>query len=107
LAPKNDLRVEKILLLPAGSPEEYLSFRIMTAASILERINRKPFRPFGNETIGGSWVDVDRETDVLIYERKKPVRLVVLDPNGRMYIFEPEQISAIEAKLNCCYLPFP
>ena len=70
----------------------------MTAASILERINQKPFRPFAIETIGGSWIEVDRGMDVLIYERKKPVRLVVFDPNGRMYIFEPEQISAIEAK---------
>jgi hypothetical protein len=70
----------------------------MTAASILERINQKPFRPFAIETIGASWIEVDREMDVLIYERNKPVRLVVFDPNGRMYIFEPEQISAIEAK---------
>jgi hypothetical protein len=70
----------------------------MTAARILERINQKPFRPFAVETIGGSWIDVDREADVLVYERKKPVRVVIFDPDGRMYIFEPDQISAIEAK---------
>ena len=70
----------------------------MTAARILERINQKPFRPFAVETIGRSWIDVDREADVLVYERKKPVRVVIFDPDGRMYIFEPDQISAIEAK---------
>jgi hypothetical protein len=70
----------------------------MTAASILERINQKPFRRFAVETIGRSWIDVDREADVLVYERKKPVRVLIFDPDGRMYIFEPDQISAIEAK---------
>jgi hypothetical protein len=70
----------------------------MTAESILERISQKPFRPFALETVGGTWIDVDREADILIYERKKPVRLVIFDPNGRMYVFEPEQIAAIEAK---------
>lgn len=70
----------------------------MTTNSILERINQKPFRPFALETIGGTWIDVDREADLLIYERKKPVRLVIFDPNGRMYVFEPEQISALEVK---------
>ena len=70
----------------------------MTASNILERISQKPFRPFALETIGGTCIDVDREADLLIYERKKPVRLVIFDPNGRMYVFEPDQISAIEIK---------
>jgi hypothetical protein len=98
LAPKNDLQLEKSSSCPPVLRRSIFLSEIMTAASILERINQKLFRPFAIETIGGSWIDVDRETDVLIYERKKPVRLVVFDPNGRMYIFEPEQISAIEAK---------
>jgi hypothetical protein len=70
----------------------------MTASNLLERINQKPFRPFALETIGGTWIDVDREADVLIYERNKPVRVVIFDPNGRMYVLEPEQISALEVK---------
>ena len=70
----------------------------MTASDILERISQKPFRPFALETIGGTWIDVDREADLLIYERKKPIRLVIFDPNGRMYVLEPDQISAIEIK---------
>ena len=70
----------------------------MTASNILERISQKPFRPFALETIGGTWIDVDREADLLIYERKKPIRLVIFDPNGRMYVLEPDQISAIEIK---------
>jgi hypothetical protein len=70
----------------------------MTASNLLERINQKPFRPFAIETVGGTWIDVDREADVLIYDRKKPIRIVIFDPSGRMYVFEPEQISALEVK---------
>jgi hypothetical protein len=70
----------------------------VSASNILERISEKPFRPFALETIAGTWIDVDREADLLIYERKKPIRLVIFDPNGRMYVFEPDQISAIEIK---------
>ena len=70
----------------------------MTASNLLERINQKPFRPFAIETVGGTWIDVDREADVLIYDRKKPIRIVIIDPSGRMYVFEPEQISALEVK---------
>ena len=64
----------------------------MTASNLLERINQKPFRPFAIETVGGTWIDVDREADLLIYDRKKPIRIVIFDPSGRMYVFEPEQI---------------
>ena len=70
----------------------------MTASNLLERINQKPFRPFAIETVGGTWIDVDREADLLIYDRKKPIRIVIFDPSGRMYVFEPEQISALEVK---------
>ena len=70
----------------------------MNAITILERIRQKPFRPFALETTGGSWIDVDREADILIYERKTPVRVIIFDPNGRMYVFEPDQISALEVK---------
>ena len=70
----------------------------MTTSNILERVKQKPFRPFALETVGGSWIDVDREQDVFVYERKNPVRVVIFDINGRMYLLEPDQISAIEAK---------
>ena len=70
----------------------------MTDSNLLERINQKPFRPFAIETVGGTWIDVDREADLLIYDRKKPIRIVIFDPSGRMYVFEPEQISALEVK---------
>lgn len=70
----------------------------MTADNILERVNPKPFRPFSLETVGGTWIDVDREQDVLVYERKNPIRMVIFDINGRMYVLEPDQISAIDVK---------
>ena len=70
----------------------------MTATNILERVNQKPFRPFALETVGGSWIDIDREQDVLIYDRRNPVRVIVFDISGKMYVLEPDQIAAIEAK---------
>jgi hypothetical protein len=70
----------------------------MTANSILERLSQKPFRSFALETIGGTWIEVDRDADILVYERKKPIRIVIFDIGGRMYVFEPEQISALEIK---------
>lgn len=70
----------------------------MTANTILERLAQKPFRPFALETIGGTWIEVDREADILVYERKKPVRVVIFDAGGRMYVFEPEQISGLEIR---------
>jgi len=36
--------------------------------------------------------------DVLVYERNKPIRVVIFSPNGKIYVFEPEQISALELK---------
>ena len=71
----------------------------MTADSLLERIGQTPFRPFAVETAGGTWINVDRESDVLLYNRfQKPIRIVIFDSNGRLYILEPEQIATIEVK---------
>ena len=71
----------------------------MTADSLLERIGQTPFRPFAVETTGGTWINVDRESDVLLYNRfQKPIRIVIFDSNGRLYILEPEQIATIEVK---------
>jgi hypothetical protein len=77
----------------------YLLFEIsMTAESILERINQKPFRPIALETVGGTWIEIEREADIFIYDRMKTTSVVVFDPEGRKFIFEPEQISAIEPR---------
>jgi hypothetical protein len=70
----------------------------MNVEAINERIRQKPFRPFAVETIGGSWIEVDREGDVLIYDRFLPSRIVLFTSTGVMYILEPAQISAIEAR---------
>jgi hypothetical protein len=71
----------------------------MTAQIVNERLRQVPFRPFDIETEGGTWIDIDREADVLIYDRFKPVRIVFFDSHtGRMFILEPEQISTIESK---------
>jgi len=63
-------------------------------ARITERANQRPFRPFAVETISGSWIDVQREEDILV----RGQRIVIFDPSARMYILGPEQIGAIEAR---------
>ena len=71
----------------------------MNPQIVNERLRQVPFRPFAVETTGGTWIDVDREADVLIYDRKPPVRIILFDSlTGRLYIVSPEQISAIESK---------
>jgi len=69
----------------------------MTAESILERISQKPFRPIVLETVGGTWIEIEREADIFIYDRMKTTSVVVFNPEGRKFTFEPEQISAIQA----------
>lgn len=71
----------------------------MTAKTVKEIFNQKPFRPLAIETVGGSWIRVESEEDVLIYTRdlNRP-RVVVFDEMGSLYILEPEQISAIAAR---------
>jgi hypothetical protein len=63
-------------------------------ARITERATQRPFRPFSIETIGGSWIDVNTEADILV----RGQRIVIFDKNSRMYILGPEQISAIEGR---------
>ena len=48
------------------------------------------------ETVDGTWIEIEREADIFIYDRMKTTS--VLDPEGTQFIFEPEQISAIEAR---------
>ena len=69
----------------------------MKLSDIKERLDQRPFRPFAIETIGGYWIDVDKESSVLISERR-PDLVVVFDPNGRLYILGVDQISALEGK---------
>ncbi len=70
----------------------------MTAESIIERIYRKPFQPITLQTFGGMCVDVDRETDIFIYDCTKASCVVVFDPEGKKLIFGPQQISTIEVR---------
>lgn len=71
----------------------------MTTNTIIERATQKPFRPFAVETVGGTWIEVDHENDISVYNRVLGrARVVVFDASGRLYILEPEQISSIEAK---------
>ena len=70
----------------------------MTAESILERMNQKPFRAIALETVGGTRIEIDRAEDIFIYDRTKTTYVVLFDPEGRKFIYEPDQITAIEAR---------
>jgi hypothetical protein len=70
----------------------------MTAESILERINRKPFQPLALETVGGTWIEVNRAEDIFVYDRVKATCVVLFDSAGKKFVYEPEQITAIQAR---------
>jgi hypothetical protein len=70
----------------------------MTPESILERINQKPFGPIALETIDGTRIEIGRAEDIFIYDRVKTTCVVIFDPEGRKFIYEPDQITAIEAR---------
>jgi hypothetical protein len=70
----------------------------MTVESILERIKQKPFRPIALETVDKTWIKVDREADIFIYDHMEAPCVVIFDPKGRKFVFAPEQISSIEAR---------
>jgi hypothetical protein len=71
----------------------------VNANLILQQLRQEPFRALALETVGGTWIDIDRQADVLIYDRRPPVRIVLFDSaTGRMYVLEPEQVSALEVK---------
>jgi hypothetical protein len=70
----------------------------MTAESILERINQRPFRPISLETVSGRWIEINRAERIFIYDRINTTCVVLFDPEGRKFIYEPEQITAIEAR---------
>jgi chorismate-pyruvate lyase len=70
----------------------------MNTEIVTERLRQKPFRPFAIETVGGSWIDVEREEDLMVADRTPPVRIVLFSNNGRLWILGPEQIATIESR---------
>jgi hypothetical protein len=38
----------------------------MKLSDIEERAEQKPFRPFALETTGGSWIDVEKQSDIFL-----------------------------------------
>jgi hypothetical protein len=69
----------------------------MKLADIKERADQVPFRPFALETIGGSWIQVEEPSDIMLNPRR-PDLVVVFNENGRMYILGVEQIASVEGK---------
>jgi hypothetical protein len=69
----------------------------MKLVDIQARAEQKPFRPFAVETTGGSWIDVEKQSDILLPERRPDI-VVIFDRSGRMYILDINEISAVEAR---------
>ena len=63
----------------------------------LEKIRQKPFRHIALETVDKTWIKVDREADIFIYDRMETTCVVIFDSKRRKFVFAPQQISAIEA----------
>jgi hypothetical protein len=76
----------------------HLNRRAATPAFALRFDCKRQFRPIALETVGGTWIEIEHEADIFIYDRMKTTSVVAFDPEGRKFIFEPEQISAIEPR---------
>jgi hypothetical protein len=70
----------------------------MTAESILEQISQNPFRPIAVKTIGGNRIEIDNAEDIFIYDRMNTTCVVLFDPACRKFVYELEQIAAIEVR---------
>jgi len=70
----------------------------VTVENILERINQRPFQPIAVETVDKTWIKVNREADIFIYDSMGTACVVIFDPMRRKFVFTPEQISAIETR---------
>ena len=55
-------------------------------------------RPIALETTDKTWIKVDREADIFIYDRIETTCVVIFDPKRRKFVLTPEQISAIETR---------
>jgi hypothetical protein len=66
-------------------------------ADIFERASQEPFRPFALQTVGGSWIDIEKQSDNFLPARR-PDLVIVVNSTGRLHILELEQISALETK---------
>jgi hypothetical protein len=67
----------------------------MKLSDIQDRLAQRPFRPFALETIGGSWVHVERDSDLFLSPRRPDI-VVVFDPSGRLWILGVDEISSLQ-----------
>jgi len=69
----------------------------MKLSDIQERVTQRPFGAFALETTGGTWIDVQKESDVFLPERRPDI-VIVFDASGRLYILSLDQIATLESK---------
>jgi hypothetical protein len=69
----------------------------MKLSDISERAAQEPFRPFALETTGGSWIEVEKQSDIFLPARRPDI-VIVFDSIGRLYILDGDQIAALESK---------
>jgi hypothetical protein len=69
----------------------------MKLSDIQERVNQRPFRPFAVETVGGTWILVDSESNIMMSDRR-PGLMVIFDSGGHLWILDVNDVSALESK---------
>jgi hypothetical protein len=66
----------------------------MKHSDIAELVNQRPFRPFALETMGGTRIEVARESDVLMSPRRPDI-VVVCDSDGHLHILSVDEIAVL------------
>jgi hypothetical protein len=67
----------------------------MTLADISKRATQEPFRPFAIKTIDGTWIDVEKRSNILL-PAARPDLVIVFDAvDGGTYVVGINDIAAL------------
>lgn len=69
----------------------------MDRSDIQARAQQVPFRGFALATSSGSWIEIEKPSDIYL-PQQRPDMVIVFDRSDRMFILDVSQISAVESK---------
>jgi hypothetical protein len=69
----------------------------MKLSDIAARASQQPFRAFSIATMGGSLIDVEKQSDIFL-PALCPDLVIVFGPTERFWILDASQIAALESK---------
>ena len=67
----------------------------MNRSDIQARAQQVPFRGFALETSSGSWIDIEKPSDIYL-PQERPDMVIVFDRGDRMVILDVSQILAVK-----------